>query len=584
LVVTLLGTALVLAMPSAAGPEAEKLADATDFHALDDHDKQAVLDSCEAGREAMVSIGLHNITSFIYGGQLHEVEDRDVQEMPKIVQSASLIDVNIASRLALAGASAHGQGTISNLHHRKDTKRVVVVTNDAAFHLLAGSDEEAVSWGDAIAEAAEAWRRKLRRHYNRKHGPAEKCRHLVDDLYQNPYVQTSLGFIIICCFASSIATNTLERHGTSDPQYDHYIQVLRYLETGFAIFFVLELLFNLAGSIHISDSLKLFCYDCKVWLLNGWNVLDLAVAIASLASLMTDQYMGSVMYLRAVRVLRTVKIVKWFQNLRRLVNALIASVVPVASSLVLLLLITAIYALFATQIFSSQSPTYFGDFSDSFFSLLQMATGDSWASAITRSIVDADGNVSKGAIAFFSSYMIINGTVLMNVVVAVLLDAFLAAMKESEHLLEQDKIEGREHHLSKDADRPCLEGLTSKLMRFRNYHDLMGRIDETFDLMDTERAGALNRDDVNQGLQRLHLEPHVYVSVDDWLSITKQGALCDRCGMLDRAAWHRVCWGQLREHVLQLLSDTVSSLPLLCFDCLDICCVYAQRPGLRARD
>jgi len=48
--------------------------------------------------------------------------------------------------------------------------------------------------------------------------------------------------------------------------------------------------------------------------------------------------------------------------------------------------------------------------------MLQMATGDSWANAITRSFrSDQDGNVSKGAIAFFSPYVIIVGVVLMNV-------------------------------------------------------------------------------------------------------------------------------------------------------------------------
>jgi hypothetical protein len=156
---TPLGTALVLAKPRAAGPQAEQLADATEFQALDDHDKQALLDSCEAGDEALVSIGLHNITRLSYGGRLHQVEERDVQDMPKIVRSSSLIDSKRASRLALAAAaraSAHGQGTTSILHHGKDKQRVIVVTDEASFHLLAGSDDEATAWGDAIAEAGGA--------------------------------------------------------------------------------------------------------------------------------------------------------------------------------------------------------------------------------------------------------------------------------------------------------------------------------------------------------------------------------------------------------------------------------------------
>jgi len=115
---------------------------------------------------------------------------------------------------------------------------------------------------------AEAWRSKLRRHYDRKHGGAERCRHVVENYYQNPYVQTILGIIIMCCFASSIATSALERQGSSsDPERDQYVlQVLKYLETGFAVFFVLELLFNLAGNIRLSDSLSLFCLDSKVCL------------------------------------------------------------------------------------------------------------------------------------------------------------------------------------------------------------------------------------------------------------------------------------------------------------------------------
>jgi len=57
--------------------------------------------------------------------------------------------------------------------------------------------------------------------------------------------------------------------------------------------------------------LTLLCRDCKAWLLYGWNLLDLAVALASIAFIFTYLQFGSVMYLRAIRVLRIIKIVKW---------------------------------------------------------------------------------------------------------------------------------------------------------------------------------------------------------------------------------------------------------------------------------
>jgi voltage-gated sodium channel len=77
------------------------------------------------------------------------------------------------------------------------------------------------------------------------------------------------------------------------------------------------------------------------------------------------------------------------------------------------------YAIIATILFGREKPEYFGNFSQSFFSMLQMATFDSWASAITRSFRNDEGGVAPQAIGFFSSYALVVGVVLMNVVVAV---------------------------------------------------------------------------------------------------------------------------------------------------------------------
>ena len=62
---------------------------------------------------------------------------------------------------------------------------------------------------------------------------------------------------------------------------------------------------------------------------------------------------------------------------------------------------------------------------------LQIATGDAWYSSIARQLRRADGGVDKWASFFFTSYMLIVGVVLLNIVVAVLLDEFInTVMKE----------------------------------------------------------------------------------------------------------------------------------------------------------
>lgn len=59
-------------------------------------------------------------------------------------------------------------------------------------------------------------------------------------------------------------------------------------------------------------------------------------------------------------------------------HAIVYCLLPVSSSLVLMLMVTSMYAIIATILYADDSPEYFGSFSKSFFSMLQMATGDSW--------------------------------------------------------------------------------------------------------------------------------------------------------------------------------------------------------------
>jgi hypothetical protein len=65
-----------------------------------------------------------------------------------------------------------------------------------------------------------------------------------------------------------------------------------------------------------------------------------------------------------------------------------------------------------------------------------MATGDSWASQIARSMwLNKDRDASAWFPLFFSSCVFVVELVLMNVVVAVLLDAFVTSVERERLLL-----------------------------------------------------------------------------------------------------------------------------------------------------
>merc|ERR1712019_54343 len=68
---------------------------------------------------------------------------------------------------------------------------------------------------------------------------------------------------------------------------------------------------------------------------------------------------------------------------------------------------------------------YFGTFSRSLYTLFQILTGDSWSEAVVRPILlvyPIETYEKVGSAFFFVGFVIINYVVLINVVVAVLLD------------------------------------------------------------------------------------------------------------------------------------------------------------------
>ena len=59
----------------------------------------------------------------------------------------------------------------------------------------------------------------------------------------------------------------------------------------------------------------------------------------------------------------------------------------------------------------------------------QVATGDAWYSIVARQILDKEtGKTDKMASIFFAAYMLVVGVVMLNIVIAVLLDQFLTTM------------------------------------------------------------------------------------------------------------------------------------------------------------
>ena len=123
--------------------------------------------------------------------------------------------------------------------------------------------------------------------------------------------------------------------------------------------------------------------------------------------------------------------------------------------------------------------------------------------------------------AFFISFIVIVGWVLLQVVVAVLLDNFTAAAAQEKERMarEKSKYDGR------TAQVHAIDPLLAALAHFDTSEDLAHRIELLFNCLDTDDSGTITFAELAAGLKKLRVNPQVRVSEDDWDVMTCSGTL-----------------------------------------------------------
>ena len=116
-----------------------------------------------------------------------------------------------------------------------------------------------------------------------------------------------------------------------------------------------------------------------------------------------------------------------------------------------------------------------------------MCTGDAWASAVTRVMFYNGGIVSPVPVIFFVSYMLLAAIVLINIIIAVLLDEFLTTMSKSRNEIEAEEVLD---------DNPSLEGhsldpLMAVLAQFQSSTDLLESIKGIYIRLDEDGSGGI---------------------------------------------------------------------------------------------
>lgn len=168
---------------------------------------------------------------------------------------------------------------------------------------------------------------------------------------------------------------------------------------------------------------------------SGWNWFDfLIVAIALVPA------SGPFEILRALRILRVLRLFSQVPKLRAIVESLMRALPGMGWTALLLLLVFYIFAVMGTMLFGEAFPEYWGSLGASLFSLFQIMTLESWSSGIARPMLEAFPWVW----AFFVPFILVSSFMVLNLFIAIIVTATQSIhadeqTEQSEHILEELK-------------------------------------------------------------------------------------------------------------------------------------------------
>jgi hypothetical protein len=218
------------------------------------------------------------------------------------------------------------------------------------------------------------------------------------------------------------------------PQSETYEDNLELVNAGLTIVFLVEMILKWIG-------LGLFVY-----FKDGMNRLDFVVVMIGVVELFFLGSTSSLVVLRAIRLGRLVKFVRFMGSLQDILKLLANSLSSIVYVSILLLLFIVIYSILGMQFFQHKLSddegnlprNNFDSFHWAFVSIFQVLAGENWPALLYDGIAGTDWFTGS---AFFVSWVIIGQFVLLNLFLAVVMANFddLGAEKEKNDEKKDDK-------------------------------------------------------------------------------------------------------------------------------------------------
>jgi len=246
------------------------------------------------------------------------------------------------------------------------------------------------------------------------------------------YLRRSIQILVAAVIFLNFLTSAISAQLLPEDDSGEYNTFMAF-EWFYCYAFLVELLINMWGH-----------WWWEFWK-SGWNWFDFIIVIISLLALYFPD-LPALSVLRLFRAFRVVRLFKRVKQMRKIIEGIMKSLPSLSYAFVAQALITGIWAImgvdfFGEMIYNGEKGYYFGNFFRACLSLGQITTFDSWSSGIARDIIYEKGT---SAAIYFVTFVFICSIIMMNVLVALLLDNYLSVgpeEPEEELLSSEDAME-----------------------------------------------------------------------------------------------------------------------------------------------
>ena len=159
---------------------------------------------------------------------------------------------------------------------------------------------------------------------------------------------------------------------------------------------------------------------------DSWSLFDFSIVVISLIP-----SSGGFEIFRILRVIRLFRLITVVPQMRKIVLALVSVIPGMVSIAALLILFFYIFAIMATNLYSESFPQWFGTLGETFYTLFQIMTLESWSMGIVRPIME----VHPYAWTFFIPFIFMVTFIMINLIVAIVVDAMAEINKDTDNTI-----------------------------------------------------------------------------------------------------------------------------------------------------